>query len=358
MDGFAQNEVSQGNSMLGQMREYNREVLRHNDSNRQTFNTQIQTAKQNEKATKTSDAATGTISQLGETGAQITKVGKDVSTAYGIASKASDFGQLSRAGQVGRVAGRTLADSGAGQAIAKIGTQAEDTVITGSRVAKQAGDALQTVGRTGRDAIQTARTALGSSEGASQVLARGATGASATGALSRAGASGVSSITNAAEGASSAVAKTAPVIGDVGANIGRVGKAIEGASKLGAFAGIAKGGYDALEDAIGGHIMGKNANSRAGNELGIASGIADAVGLFIPGAGIIGAGLGIASAVEGYMGDKKQSATQIETTLPGQEKSGMETTVTGGGATAASTGANTQTQRTPTSSITSGGGAF
>jgi X-X-X-Leu-X-X-Gly heptad repeat protein len=358
MDGFAQNEVSQGNSMLGQMREYNREVLRHNDANRQTFNTQIQTAKNNAKSTKTTDTAKGLAGGFGETGSQVLKTGKQVKDAYDVSSTATDFGKLGSVGQAGRVAGRVFADAPIGKAVAKVGEGVEETAIQGSRLASQTGEALNTVGRAGRDVIQTARTALGSSEGASQVLGRGATAVSETGALSRAGSSGASTIANASEGAETTVSKTEPIGADALKTVGKFGKFAEGAGKLASGVGVIQGGLDAVEDVIGGHIMGKNADSRAGNELGIASGVFDALGFVVPGAGIIGAGLGIASAAEGFIGDKKESAHEVGTVLPGQEKAGMEKGVTGGGATSASTGADTQTQKTPTSSITAGGGAF
>ena len=134
----------------------------------------------------------------------------------------------------------------------------------------------------------------------------------------------------------------------------KIGKGIDFAEKGGALLNIASGGMDAIEDAVAGHVMGHNTNSKAGNELGIAGGIASLAGFAIPGLGLIGAGLGIASGVESMIGSEKHSEKEITTTLPGQEKSEEETTVKYAGPTAESTGQVTQAQ---TSAVAKTGGA-
>jgi hypothetical protein len=307
MDGNAQNEISQGNTMLTQMRQYNTDVERHNLTNETDFQQKIRDAQANVR----SWGGTDQVEHMAELGSQALGQGKatakTISKAYEGASTAKGFNEMGLAERGARTVGQAFSD-------APVGEGAREAVEGVKAVASGASQALGSAGSVARDAVQTARTAVGSRSGLEQVLNRPATDAESGGlpkpqmppsAKARAPTAGT-------EDAKPAVAEA------------EAGGVAEGIGKMAMGIGAVQGGYDAVKDMISGHIAGNNKESRAGNELGIVGGAFDALGFVIPGAGLIGAGLGVASAVESGIGDVKHQEKAIATTLPAEEKAGEE----------------------------------
>jgi hypothetical protein len=340
MDGTAQNEVAQGNSMLSDMREHNREVLRHNLATQTNFNTQILQAKKGAREQASDKKAETMGAGLGEGGAQALKMAKQGVQAYGKVASGPGFQGMGRAEVAGRTAVQVFKDAPVGQAVSKTADAVSDVA--------EAGKALgQAVAPAVKDAVISARTGL--SAGGSVGTEAGEASAITTKAPS---VSTIAGPKTAPLGATKTPLTTdAPKAPDVE---GALGKGIDFAEKGGALLNIASGGMDAIEDAVAGHVMGHNKASKAGNELGIAGGIASLAGFAIPGMGLIGAGLGIASGVESMIGSQEHSAKEISTTLPTQEKAEEETTVKYSGATGESAGQVTQTQ---TQAVAKTGGA-
>ena len=341
MDGTAQNEVAQGNSMLSDMREHNREVLRHNLATQTNFNTQILQAKKGAREQASDKKAETMGAGLGEGGAQALKMAKQGVAAYGKVKQAAGIGfqGMGRAEVAGKTAVQVFKDAPVGQAVAKTADAVSDVA--------EAGKALgQAVAPAVKDAVISARTGL--SAGGSVGTEAGEASAITTKAPS---VSTIAGPKTAPLGATKTPLTTdAPKAPDVE---GALGKGIDFAEKGGALLNIASGGMDAIEDAVAGHVMGHNKASKAGNELGIAGGIASLAGFAIPGMGLIGAGLGIASGIESMIGSQEHSAKEISTTLPGQEKEEEEKPVQYSGATGESAGQVTQTQ---TSAVAKTGG--
>jgi hypothetical protein len=343
MDGTAQNEVAQGNTMLSDMREHNREVLRHNLATQTNFNTQILQAKKGAREQASDKKAETMGAGLGEGGAQALKLAKQGVQAYGKVKEASGIGfqGMGRAEVAGKTAVQVFKDAPVGQAVSKTAGAVSDVA--------EAGKALgQAVAPAVKDAVISART--GMSAGGRV----GTEAGEATDALPSATAPKVSTIAGpktAPLGATKTPLETA-----VPKVEGAFGKGIDFAEKGGALLNIASGGMDAIEDAVAGHVMGHNKDSKAGNELGIAGGIASLAGFAIPGLGLIGAGLGIASGIESMIGSQEHAKKEISTTLPSQEKEEEETTVKYSGATGESAGQVTQTQ-TQATAKTGGTGA-
>jgi hypothetical protein len=331
MDGTAQNELAQGNSMLSDMREHNREVIRHNLATRTNFNNQILTAQRTAREAASDKKAETMGEGLGEGGAQALKIAKQGYEAYGKVASGIGFQGMGRAEVAARTVGQVFKDAPVGQAVQKGVGAAKD-------VAEAAKPAVAAVAKTGM---------LGTS---AQTAARNVDMESSTAAtLGKVAPKAPFGLT--AAGPESALKTAAPKAAGIG---GKLGAGIDIAEKGGALLSVATGGLDAIEDAVSGHIMGHNAASKHGNELGIAGGVASLAGFLVPGMGLIGAGLGIASGVESMIGAEKHSEKEISTTLPAEEKEEEETTVKYAGPTAGSTGQVTQQQ---TTAIAKTGGA-
>jgi hypothetical protein len=331
MDGSAQNEVAQGNTMLSDMREHNREVLRHNLATRTNFNTQILNAQKNAREAASEKKAETMGEGLGEGGAQALKVAKTGYEAYGKVASSIGFQGMGRAEVAARTVGQVFKDAPVGQAVQKGVGAAQDV----AEAAKPAVTSLAKTGILGTSAQTAARN-----------VEMEASTAKTLGKVAPKAPFGLT-----AAGPESALKTAAPKAAGIG---GKLGAGIELAEKGGALLSVATGGIDAIEDAVSGHIMGHNKDSKAGNELGIAGGVASLAGFMIPGMGLIGAGLGIASGIESMIGSEKHAEKTITTTLPAQEKEEQETTVKYAGPTAGSTGQVTQEQ---TSALQKTGGA-
>jgi hypothetical protein len=368
MDGNAQNEVAQGNSMLSDMREHNREVLRHNLTTKASFDSQIMNARKSAREAASDKKAETMGAGLGEGGAQALKLAKQGVQAYSKIASGPGYQGMGRAEVGGRTAVQMFKDAPVGKAVSKAAGAVSD-------VAEAARPLAEAAAPVARDAIIGARTAL--SAGGRVGTSAGETTSVGTIAGPRASALTDTPDARAPPSVSTiAGPKTQPLGGaakpDVAAKPdapkvplktagpadaeGMLGKGIDFAEKGGALLNIASGGMDAIEDAVAGHVMGHNKDSKAGNELGIAGGVASLAGFAIPGMGLIGAGLGIAAGVESMIGAQKHSKKEITQTLPGQEKAEEEQTVKYAGATAESKGQDTQTQAVPQAK-TGGAGA-
>ena len=356
MDGNAQNEVAQGNSMLSDMREHNREVIRHNLTTKANYESQILNARKTAREAASDKKAETMGAGLGEGGSQALKLAKQGVQAYGIVASGPGFQGMGRAEVAGRTALQVVKDAPVGQAASKAAGAVSDVAEAAKPLAQAAGPVV-------RDAIISART--GMSAGGRVGTSAGETTSVGTIAGPRASALTDTAAARAPTTVSTiAGPKTKPLgtpkvplqsAGPEDAE-GMLSKGIDFAEKGGALLIIASGGMDAIEDAVAGHVMGHNKDSKAGNELGIAGGVASLAGFAIPGLGLIGAGLGIASGIESMIGSQKQSEKEISTTLPGQEKAEEEQTVKYTGATGESKGQDTQTQAVPTAR-TGGAGA-
>jgi hypothetical protein len=334
MDGVAQNEVSQGNSMLSDMREHNREVLRHNLVTKASYDSQILNARKTAREGASEKKAETMGAGLGEGGTQALKIAKQVHTAYGKVAGGIGYQGMGRAEVAGRTAVQVLKDAPVGQAVSKAAGAASDV----AEAAKPAVSAVARRGLLGTGA-QTAQ------RGADLEVSHALTTAPAR-------VSTIAGPKTQGLGVKTALKTDAPKVE------GAFGKGIDFAEKGGALLNIASGGMDAIEDAVAGHVMGHNKDSKAGNELGIAGGVASLAGFAVPGLGLIGAGLGIASGVESMIGSQKQSAKEIGTTLPAQEKAEEEKTVSYSGATGESQGQLTQKASVPTATGGAGASAF
>jgi hypothetical protein len=364
MDGNAQNEVAQGNSMLSDMREHNREVLRHNLATKTNFNTQIlqatKTARDEASQKKAETAGEG----LGEGGAQALKLARQGVKAYGEVQKGIGYQGMGRAEVAGRTALGVLKEAPIGQAVSKTAGAVSDVAEAAKPAVALAGVAARNVASAvaSRAALapsleeSTARTL--DPHMTRQFTAEAGDAPTSVGTIAGPKASALTD-TPAARlaGADAPVGpkislKTAPAADAEGG----FAKGLDMVEKGGALLNIATGGMDAIEDAVAGHVMGHNKDSKAGNELGIAGGVASLAGFAIPGLGLIGAGLGIASGIESMIGSQEHSKKEISTTLPAQEKAEEEKTVSYSGATGESAGQVTQTQ-TQATAKTGGAGA-
>jgi hypothetical protein len=351
MDGNAQNEVAQGNSMLSDMREHNREVIRHNLTTRANYDSQILNAKKSARDVASDKKAETMGAGLGEGGAQALKLAKQGVQAYSKVASGPGFQGMGRAEVGGRTAVQMFKDAPVGKAVAKTADAVSDVAEAAKPVISAVSDAGRAAAPAVKDAIISARTGMsaGGRVGTSAGEATAKIGGSATGDLTDSAIGTKPSILSIVKPSAKVPLKTA------GAEdaAGMLSKGIDFAEKGGALLNIASGGMDAIEDAVSGHVMGHNKDSKAGNELGIAGGVASLAGFAIPGLGLIGAGLGIASGIESMIGSQKHSQKEISTTLPGQEKAAEEKGVSYGGATAGSTGQVTQQQ---TSAVAKTGG--
>jgi hypothetical protein len=371
MDTASASVLSEGNTEVAGMREEGREVREHNDSVRQSFNKQISDAKAQEKDDAGSEAKKKTYLEQGaELAGQVGGRARAVSGAMTKARSTLDplgqglekagvsggeyakaaFGQYmndsetAKAGKAVYKAGQTLASGagkvaglgakgmaprqfggtfGGGQSVGRVAT-AEDVAqstpapwSTSTRTAPSSGAAAQSGGESGAEAASRGAPEGAVLTGRATDLGVGSSGrlaklqAQATGAGAKAGGSATGAATGGAEAA-----------GDVG----KLGKLAGYADVAARGMGIVQGGIDFIDDFDShGHFQVKgNTDQKLGNEMGMASGALDVASFFVPGAGLVAAGLGIASAIETIRGDKKADETKAEVTLPGKEKAALQ----------------------------------
>tara|TARA_R110000787_G_scaffold79840_3_gene174296 strand:+ start:1370 stop:2506 length:1137 start_codon:yes stop_codon:yes gene_type:complete len=378
MDYEGMNELSQGNTMLSEMRNYNEGVREHNLGVKSEFAQKINDANQGLKNIGSEDDYSTKLTEKIGGGVLGSAVGDARAgyTAYKALSEGqAGFNDLGLGKRLLKTAGKTFADAPLGRAV---GATGRGLASAGRGVASVPGRVQQGLFGLGDEpvkAVEPAEETLGpdyggrdpsvGALGGREVGVSGAPDvpATSTSTLSRGG-SGVAGATEAGEPAPVVKAPvTAPGIDpatddNITTKLGKAGEMGENLGKMAQGLGVVTGGISLVKDIAGGHIAGDNDHERAGNELGIASGFFDALGFVLPGAGLIGAGLGVASTVEGEVGKYDEAKKQITTTLPGEEKGQMTQAGPSAGATSESAGQVSSVQTTAQSKISSGASAF
>ena len=351
MDTASESVLSEGNSEAANMREEGAAVRAHNDGVRKYYGTQIAAAKSQEKDDAGSEAKKKTYLEQGaELAGQVGGRARAVDTAMTKAKASLDpLGQgLEKAGVSGgeyakAAFGQYMNDSEtvkAGKAVVSAGKAAapaaRDAIITartylaaGGKVGTEAGESSGAAAQSGGEAAGEA-AARGAPDGA--VLTGRATdlGVGTSGRLAAlSGTAGSPEALAAAKASGSAAGGTSIGAGggEAAGDVSKLGKLAGYADVAARGMGIVQGGLDFIDDFDShGHFQVKgNSDQKLGNELGMASGALDVASFFVPGAGLVAAGLGIASAVDTIVGDKKADETKADVTLPGKEKGALET---------------------------------
>lgn len=316
MDASEVGALSMGNSMESQMEGHNQAVREHNAANHkfyQNLRQQNLLGLRKEAEDAKGEASKQFAAGLGETGTRVVKMANDAATTFAGAKAA---------------AGEGWSALGAGDKASLVLQQASKT-STSLNQARAVGRGARSAAQGVSDAAQGAKDAMfskvpaGSSVGrAGDATADAASSASTTGKVGDA-------VVQGGETAVKAGAKAgAEAAGAVGKSVGKIAAGAEGL-------GVVMGGMNAIQDIASGHIQGHNAEEKAGNELGIASGAADLLGFIFPPAALVGAALGVAGGIESAAGatkeksDAKEEAGTDQSTgksLDSEEKAGEEQT--------------------------------
>ena len=380
------NELSQGNTMLHQMREYNAGVNQHNMGIESEFNQKITDAKEGLRKMGGQEYAENLTEKIGGgVGLQAVKAGKQVYSAYQVASGDNGFSELGKLGKFGKVAGQTFADAPIGKGVKAIGEGAKTvgsavadvtnpfttakyvkTTFTSdpSRIGLRA-QPIEGVGFGSRpgastSAQMTARqptaSALGEEE--DEPLFKSQSDARPVELRTRGPLGDPDAPTIAPKSAIGSVADNALQDEKIGGALSKAGTMAEGLGTMAQGLGVVQGGVDAVKDLSSGHVAGANHEEKAGNILGMVGGALDLAGFVVPGLGLLGAAAGVASAVTGEIGQEEQAKKNITQTLPGEEKGQMSKYGPSAGATAESSGQVSSVQSTAQSKIGGGSSAF
>ena len=382
------NELSQGNSMLHQMRDYNAGVDQHNAGIQSDFNQKITDAKEGLRKMGGQEYAENLTEKIGGgVGLQGVKAAKQVYSAYQVASGENGFSELGKLGKVGKVAGQTFADAPIGRGLAKVGEGAQSigksiasatNPFTTAKYVKTTFNADQSrIGLRAQPIEGAGFAPRGTGQASttpSQMTARQPT-ASALGEeddeplfksqtdapvelRTRGPLGDPDAPTIAPKSAIGSVADDALQEERIGGALSKAGTMAEGLGTMAQGLGIVQGGVDAVKDLSSGHVAGANHEEKAGNILGMVGGALDLAGFFVPGLGLLGAAAGVASAVTGEIGQEQQAKKNITQTLPGEEKGQMSNYGPSAGATAESAGQVSSLQSTAQSKIGGGSSAF
>mgnify|MGYP003143065129 CR=1 FL=1 len=378
MDVSGMNELSQGNTMLHQMREYNQGVVQHNQGVESEFNQKISDAQTGLRNMASDDdyAQKLTESIGGGVGLQAVKAGKGIYNAYKVASNETGFAELGTARKVAKVAGQTFADAPIGKAVKAVGgglksaTGTVSDAITSATASEPAeaftratptsGSFLDSVGARPTTGLASVPASEGDEEEDEPLFKsqEPTPPPEMSGTLGKQDEVSPAEPTEPAKPTLTDAAKDVPDDApDAEGMFAKAGKYAEGAGSLAQGIGVIQGGVDLVKDISGGHVAGANHEEKTANILGVASGAMDLLGFVVPGAGLIGAGLGVASAVEGEVGKYDAAKKQITTTLPAEEQASMTKRAPGAGASAESAGQVSSAQTTAQSKVVSGGGA-
>ena len=240
----------------------------------------------------------GAAGKVASTYSDVAKEGADITPVRNMAGPHAQLpfsGDSARSGMVDERAG-FVARGGAGRVVQRGG--AGFRAAAGARPATTGENIAATAQRLGSQAVESVRTAdpLG-----------------AVASVAKSAVSGLASKAEAAlpdEEAASTLSKGFTTVE-------------KGAKGL----GILAGGYDLVNDLASGKVVGHNSQEKSSNELGIASGVAEGLSFLVPGLGLIGAGLGLASGIEGAIGaaKEKKGAEDPGGELAQKEKSEQET---------------------------------
>ena len=291
MDASEGASLGIGNSMMDEMKGENEERKRHNmdvDSQIQAQRSAVLQRVSGEKSGAKQEEAVGGSLAGTET----------IARAYGVVKAGR------KAAQTAEAAGEGWSSMGLGeQASRTLGQYAKDSEIlkTGKALATPVAAAGRSVAGSAGEVAQGYRGAVAT--GQSAVRAAGGAAASLGGKIAT---SAGESVAGGVKSAMSGLAKsTAEALPDEEA-VSSVTKGFTTLEKGAKGLGILTGGYDLIDDLASGKVVGHNANERTSNELGIASGAAEAVSFLIPGFGLIGAAIGLASGIEGASGASKE----------------------------------------------------
>lgn len=377
MDETGMNELSQGNSMLSEMRNYNEGVREHNLGVKSEFTQKINDANKDLKNLGSeNDYSEKLTEQIGSgvLGGGVGDARKIYSAYKGLSEGQAGFNELGMGTKLAKATGTAFAEAPLGRAV---GATGRGLASAGRGIASVPGRVQQGLFGLGDEpakAIEPQEETLGpdiggrdpsvGALGGREIGVAGAPEASAasTSTLSRGG----TGVAGATEGAGAPAVVKAPLktLGidaetdaAVTGNLERAGSMAESLGKMGQGLGVVTGGIDLVKDIAGGHIAGDNQHEKTGNELGIASGVFDLLGFVVPGAGLIGGALGVASAVENEVGKYDEAKKNISQTLPGEEKAQMTKTAASG-TSAESSGQVSSVQTSALAKIGGGSGAF
>ena len=356
MDVTGMNELSQGNTMLHQMNEYNSGVKQHNLGIKSEFAQKIVDARTNLKNMGSEDGYAEKLTEKigGGVGQGAIGLASKMNVAYkGLQSTQEGFNEMGKGMKLARTLGQTMVDAPIGKATKLVASGVET-----ARNAISPPEAGSTSAQDFSEIPEGDNYPAGSNtarETARENLVAGTDNPSAPEPV-------LSTSTAPADAGSDTLdAKAGAGAGEdvdrVGEMIGKAGTMAEGLGQLAQGVGVVQGGVDAVKDMISGHIGGDNSNAKAGNELGIIGGALDLAGFAIPGLGMVGAAFGVASSIEGEMGKYKDAEKQISTNLPEEEKSQMTSYGTSG-ASAESSGQVSSIQSTAQSKIGGGSSTF
>jgi len=328
--------LSQGNSALSEMGEHNSEIRQHNFRNAQQYQSLIQGA---------------TVARKQRAGAELGQSNQELAlggTGLGLSAVERGRGVFKAVKQAQAFEGEGWNTLGDGAKASKVlaqyakGSETVKAVTKGAKLAQTLGEAGASAVKTGASVARSA-SELPGTLARSGLLGSGAAGSewsklfspeNLPGGMLEAGQGLAGSSRNIESGALPGVkglmndlAPKGSAPAGVGGSLLKdmspeeralqagksveagTGKLVEGlgkASSLAKGAGVLSGGMSAIEDISSGHIVGHNSQEKAGNELGIAAGVADVIGFFIPGMSAVGAALGVASGVESAVGASKE----------------------------------------------------
>ena len=345
------NELSQGNTMLHQMNEYNSGVKQHNLGIQSEFAQKIVDARTNLKNMGSEDGYSEKLTEKigGGVGQGAVGLARDMNTAYkGLQSTQEGFNEMGKGEQLARTLGQTMVDAPIGKGVkaaASLGESAYNTVRPPQAGSTSAQDFSE---------IPEGDNYPAGSNTAREDLMAGTDNPTAPEPVTT---SNITSTASEGTVGEASVESAGADVDRMGGIIGKAGTMAEGLGALAQGVGVVQGGVDAVKDMVSGHLGGDNSNARAGNELGIIGGALDLAGFVIPGLGMVGAAFGVASSVEGEIGKYKDAQKQISTNLPEEEKAQMTSYGTSG-ASAESSGQVSSVQSTAQSKIGGGSSAF
>ena len=370
MDMTGMNELSQGNSMLSEMRNYNEGVKEHNLGVKSEFTQKINDANQGLKDIGSENDYSEKLTEKiggGVLGAAVGDARAGYAAYKSLSEGQAGFNELGMGTRLAKPIGKTLADAPLGRAV---GATGRGLASAGRGVASVPGRVQQGLFGLGDEpakAIEPQEETLGPDYGGRDPSV-GALGGREVGVSGAPEAPTTSTSTLSRVGGPDAPATVKAPTTTTGidpdtdikitSKLEQAGSMAESVGKMGQGLGVVTGGIDLVKDIAGGHISGDNQHEKTGNELGIASGVFDALGFVLPGAGLIGAALGVGSAVESEMGKYDAAKQQITKTLPKEEAGQMTKQGPSAGATAESSGQVSSLQSTAQSKIGGGSGAF
>ena len=347
--GDFSNGIDMQNNMLSEMQSYNSDIAEHTKVRNKGYDDVI-TAARGERQEVTDPKELGeTAAVLGQTAQGVLGAKTTLKDVYG-GSKLAFAKGLGRTGDETTFGGKTLLKVGQG-AVRKGGQALEaiQSARAGGRVVGAVPAGSSSVAWGGASAPPTPEGLLGS--GADEARFAGANPARATGDLAEgtyASSRGVLEMPVPTEGEPiTATLKSGSTVTSEGTQVGsrvagaaaeeaapsalRVGAGIAGdlVGKAGLGLGILSGGEALMSDIMGGKVQGDDAGEKTGNELAIAGGALDTLGLAIPPLAILGGIAGIASAIftgEGHLKHAQETAEAATTAKAKPGETPMEVT--------------------------------